>query len=98
MISGAKTNITNNKFAIESEDYEVLRICAENPKGSRPIQDFKLISNFAKKLSMQKKGLLPDILHLERIMKAPNLMRQHNIIRETFKEASIVKASCLNCL
>lgn len=50
-----KSNITENPFAIENEDYEVLRICAENPKGGRPTQDFKLTANFAKKLSMQGK-------------------------------------------
>lgn len=50
-----KTNITENPFAIENEDYEVLRTNAENPKGGRPTQDFKLTANFAKKLSMQGK-------------------------------------------
>lgn len=50
-----KKNITENPFAIENEDYEVLRTNAENPKGGRPTQDFKLTANFAKKLSMQGK-------------------------------------------
>lgn len=50
-----KSNIIDNPFAIENEDYEVLRICAENPKVGRPTQDFKLTANFAKKLSMQGK-------------------------------------------
>jgi len=50
-----KSNILENSFAIENEDYEVLRTNAENPKGGRPTQDFKLSANFAKKLSMQGK-------------------------------------------
>ncbi len=50
-----KTNILENPFAIENEDYEVLRTDAENPKGGRPTQDFKLSANFAKKLSIQGK-------------------------------------------
>lgn len=50
-----KSNITGNPFAIENEDYEVLTIDGENPKGGRPTQDFKLTANFAKKLSMQGK-------------------------------------------
>ena len=50
-----KTNILENPFAIENEDYEVLRTDAENSKGGRPSQDFKLSANFAKKLSMQGK-------------------------------------------
>ena len=48
-----KSNIIDNPFAIENEDYEVLRICAENPKVGRPTQDFKLTAHFAKKLSMK---------------------------------------------
>lgn len=50
-----KSNILENPFAIENEDYEVLAIEGENPKGGRPTQDFKLSANFAKKLSMQGK-------------------------------------------
>lgn len=50
-----KFNILENPFAIENEDYEVLRTNAENPKGGRPTRDFKLSANFAKKLSMQGK-------------------------------------------
>ncbi len=50
-----KSNILENPFAIENEDYEVLAIEGENPKGGIPTQDFKLSANFAKKLSMQGK-------------------------------------------
>lgn len=50
-----KTNILENPFAIENEDYEVLDINVENSKGGRPSQNFKLSANFAKKLSMQGK-------------------------------------------
>lgn len=50
-----KSNIVDNPFAIENEDYEVLAIRGEKPKGGRPTQDFKLSANFAKKLSMQGK-------------------------------------------
>ncbi len=62
-----KTNITDNPFAIENEDYEVLATNGENspsmassskkPKTGRGnTEDFKLSANFAKKLSMQGKG------------------------------------------
>lgn len=50
-----KSNITENPFAEENVDFEVLVINEENPKGGRPTQDFKLTANFAKKLSMQGK-------------------------------------------
>lgn len=46
------TNIKNNKFAIEGDDYIVFVIQEENPKGGRPKTDYKLTSDFAKKLSM----------------------------------------------
>ena len=47
------TNIKNNRFAIENEDYEVFAFDGENPKiGGRPKTDYKLTSEFAKKLSM----------------------------------------------
>ena len=46
-------NIKNNKFAIENEDYIVFVFENENPKiGGRPKTDYKLTSEFAKKLSM----------------------------------------------
>ena len=46
-------NIKNNKFAIENEDYIVFVFENENPKiGGRPKTDYKLTSDFAKKLSM----------------------------------------------
>ena len=47
------TNIKNNRFAIKNEDYEVFAFDGENPKiGGRPKTDYKLTSEFAKKLSM----------------------------------------------
>lgn len=46
-------NIKNNKFAIENQDYVVFVFENENPKiGGRPKTDYKLTSDFAKKLSM----------------------------------------------
>ena len=46
-------NIKNNRFAIENEDYTVFVFENENPKiGGRPKSDYKLTSEFAKKLSM----------------------------------------------
>lgn len=46
-------NIVNNKFAIENEDYIVFAINGGNTKiGGRPKTDYKLTSDFAKKLSM----------------------------------------------
>lgn len=47
------TNIKNNKFAVENEDYIVFSTDVENSKiGGRPKTDYKLTSEFAKKLSM----------------------------------------------
>lgn len=46
-------NIKNNKFAIENVDYIVFALESENPKnGGRPKTDYKITSDFAKKLSM----------------------------------------------
>ena len=46
-------NIKNNKFAIENEDYIVFVLKDENLKiGGRPKTDYKITSDFAKKLSM----------------------------------------------
>jgi len=46
-------NIKKNKFAIENEDYIVFVIENEKPKtGGRPKTDYKITSDFAKKLSM----------------------------------------------
>lgn len=48
-----RRNIKNNKFAIENEDYIVFTIKCEKPKiGGRPKTDYKITSEFAKKLSM----------------------------------------------
>ncbi|HIW82648.1 MAG TPA: antA/AntB antirepressor family protein [Candidatus Acetatifactor stercoripullorum] len=51
-----RTNITENEFATENEDYEVFFTNDENPLGGRPTQDFKLTSKFARKLSMTQKN------------------------------------------
>lgn len=46
-------NIKKNKFAVENEDYTVFVFGNENPKiGGRPKTDYKITSDFAKKLSM----------------------------------------------
>lgn len=45
-------NIVKNKFATENKDYIVFTISGENLKGGRPKTDYKLTSEFAKKLSM----------------------------------------------
>ncbi len=51
--SWCRRNITRNKFATENEDYIVFVAHYENPKlGGRPKTDYKLTSEFAKKLSM----------------------------------------------
>lgn len=48
-----RRNIKNNKFATENEDYIVFVFENENPKiGGRPKTDYKITSEFAKKLSM----------------------------------------------
>ena len=51
-----KTNITNNEFATEHEDYEVFVTKEENPLGGRPTNDYKLTAHFAKKLSVKGNG------------------------------------------
>lgn len=51
-----RTNITENEFATENEDYEVFFTNDENPLGGRPTKDFKLTSKFARKLSMTQKN------------------------------------------
>ena len=51
--SWCRRNITRNKFATENEDYIVFVVGNENLKlGGRPKTDYKLTSEFAKKLSM----------------------------------------------
>lgn len=51
--SWCRRNITRNKFATENEDYIVFVVENENHKlGGRPKTDYKLTSEFAKKLSM----------------------------------------------
>jgi phage anti-repressor protein len=48
-----KSNIVDNEFATENEDYWVFFINDENPLGGRPTQDYKLTAHFAKKLSVR---------------------------------------------
>lgn len=51
--SWCRRNITRNKFATENEDYIVFVVGNENSKlGGRPKTDYRLTSEFAKKLSM----------------------------------------------
>ena len=52
-----KTNITENEFATENEDYWVFVLKEENPLGGRPTQDYKLTAHFAKKLSQKGNGV-----------------------------------------
>lgn len=49
-----KKNIVNNKFATENEDYFpfIMQEERDKPKNPRPKTDYKLTSEFAKKLSM----------------------------------------------
>lgn len=47
-----RKNIVNNKFATENEDYVILVINGDNSSKGRPKTDYKLTSEFAKKLSM----------------------------------------------
>lgn len=47
-----RKNIINNKFATENEDYVILAINGDNSSKGRPKTDYKLTSEFAKKLSM----------------------------------------------
>ena len=52
----AKTNITDNEFATENEDYVRFDIDVETPTGGAiKREDYRLSANFAKKLSMQSK-------------------------------------------
>lgn len=52
-----KTNITENEFASEGEDFMRFRIDAETPTGGKiQREDFKLSASFAKKLSMMSKS------------------------------------------
>lgn len=53
----AKTNITDNEFATENEDYVRLFIDAETPTGGKiQREDYRLTAHFAKKLSMKGNG------------------------------------------
>lgn len=47
-----RKNIVNNKFATENEDYVILAINGDNSSKGRSKTDYKLTSEFAKKLSM----------------------------------------------
>lgn len=50
----AKTNITNNEFATENEDY--FPFVLNDECGGRATTDYKLTAHFAKKLSMKGNG------------------------------------------
>lgn len=51
-----KTNILDNDFAVENEDYVRLAIKGETPTGGAiQREDYKITASFAKKLSMQSK-------------------------------------------
>lgn len=50
-----KSNITDNPFAIENEDYFYSAPMRSEHKRGNFAQDFKLTTNFTKKLSMQGK-------------------------------------------
>lgn len=56
-----RTNITENEFATENEDYEVFFTNDENPLGGRPTQDYKLTAHFAKKLSTKGNGAKAEL-------------------------------------
>lgn len=51
-----KSNIVDNEFATENEDYWVFVPKDENPFGGRPTTDYKLTAHFAKKLSVKGNG------------------------------------------
>lgn len=52
-----KTNITENEFATENEDYVRFFFNAETPTGGKiQREDYKLTAHFAKKLSMKGNG------------------------------------------
>lgn len=52
-----KTNITENEFATENEDYVRLFIDAETPTGGKiQREDYRLTAHFAKKLSVKGNG------------------------------------------
>lgn len=51
-----KSNIVDNEFATENEDYWVFVPKDENHFGGRPTTDYKLTAHFAKKLSVKGNG------------------------------------------
>lgn len=54
----AKSNITDNVFAVENEDYWRFAINGETPTGGKiEREDYKLTSHFAKRLCMQGKSI-----------------------------------------
>lgn len=56
-----KSNITENEFATENEDFVRFLIDAETPTGGKiQREDFKLSAHFAKKLSMKGNGAKAD--------------------------------------
>lgn len=61
----AKTNIINNEFATENEDYFYSSSMTSEQKKGNFAQDFKLTAGFAKKLSMQGKTESRHMIKLE---------------------------------
>lgn len=54
----AKSNITDNAFAVENEDYWRFAINGETPTGGKiEREDYKLTAHFAKRLCMQGKSI-----------------------------------------
>jgi anti-repressor protein len=50
-----KTNITNNPYAIENEDWALLDMMSKTSDGGRPTQDFAITIDFAKRIAMMAK-------------------------------------------
>lgn len=58
----AKSNITDNVFAVENEDYWRFAINGETPTGGKiEREDYKLTSHFAKRLCMQGKSIKGEL-------------------------------------
>jgi phage anti-repressor protein len=52
-----KTNIVNNPYAIEGQDYSVIIVNNDNPKGGKQTsKDYELTTDFAKKIGMVTKS------------------------------------------
>ena len=74
-----KTNITENEFATENEDYVRLFIDAETPTGGKiQREDYRLTAHFAKKLSVKGNG-----------EKAEQAREYFTVIEEKVKQTAI---------